>query len=290
MDAHVVKLVSALVLFFVASFGGLVSIRVQNSGSPTQMHLAYAFAAGVLVAVAVVHMLAEASEELAGWGLSFSKFFGGGDEAFPVGFLLFVLGFAAIITIEALLHHKLGHSHDQEDGGSNREPLGVAPIEQNVSLVSALGQEGQVNAGGWAALAGLSLHSVVEGLAAGSVVDAEDSFAVLLAIACHKGFAAFALAAANMPLYRGGKRVLWYSLVIWFALSGSLGIILGMVASANLEGPKAAAITCFAAGTLLSVGINELLMPAINKPQLLYAKLILFLVGLSSMSLLAVWA
>jgi len=288
MDAGVVKLVSALVLFFVAAFGGLVSLRVQNTGSPTKMHLAYAFASGVLIAVAVVHMLAEASEELEGWGESFSKALGG-DEAFPVGFLLFVLGFATIIIIEALLHHKLGHSHDQENAGSAREPLGAAPTEQNVSLLS-IGQGDAVNAGGWAALAGLSLHSVVEGLAAGSVKDAEDSFAVLLAIACHKGFAAFALAAANMPLFRGGKRVWWYTLVIWFALSGSLGIILGMVASASVEGPTAAAITCFAAGTLLSVGINELLMPAINKPQMLYAKLILFLVGLSSMSLLAVWA
>merc|ERR1712039_929265 len=146
-------------------------------------------------------MLSESAEELEEAGVAFSKAFGGdGEEAFPLGTFLFICGFALIVIIEALLHHKLGAKHESSPGVANgnmveaRERLGAQSME------GSLIHTDKAKAGGWAALTGLSIHSVVEGLAAGSVAGAADVSFVLLAIACHKGFAAFALSAANLSL------------------------------------------------------------------------------------------
>lgn len=112
---------------------------------------------------------------------------------------------------------------------------------------------------------------------------------ILVAVAIHKGFAAFALAAANLSLVRQERTALWTLLVVWFALSGSIGILVGMFASMHLDDAAIGGITCVAGGTLLSVGTRELLLPAIENDDHLVSKLGLFTFSLSSMSFIAVW-
>eukprot|EP00747_Dinoflagellata_sp_TGD_P213680 gnl/TRDRNA2_/TRDRNA2_86607_c0_seq1.p1 gnl/TRDRNA2_/TRDRNA2_86607_c0~~gnl/TRDRNA2_/TRDRNA2_86607_c0_seq1.p1 ORF type:complete len:245 (+),score=37.67 gnl/TRDRNA2_/TRDRNA2_86607_c0_seq1:75-809(+) len=125
---------------------------------------------------------------------------------------------------------------------------------------------GSVSAG-FATLAGLSLHSAIEGAAAGSSPEEASLLVLVFAIVAHKGFAAFALGSALLPLTRPPRerRTLWLGLVVFFALTGSGGVLLGAFAGAELGGQGAAALTCLAAGTLLSVGFLEMLLPALQQ-------------------------
>ena len=150
---------------------------------------------------------------------------------------------------------------------------------------------GSSAAAGWATLVGLSTHSVVEGVAAGAVADPASAGAVVLAIACHKGFAAFANASVNLPMMQQHDKCnSWVILVIWFAVSGPLGMIIGMAVSDDLDGVGTAVVTALAAGTLLSVGVSEMLLPSFQDEAALGWKIFSASTSMLAMSLLAVWA
>merc|ERR1712048_1340292 len=200
--------------------------------------------------------------------------------AFAGGILM---GFLLITIIETLLHHKLGNSFHAGEAPAHKQ------IEQGLTHAEVAASPESIS-GGWATVVGLSIHSIVEGVATGAGNDAGAVGFVVLAIICHKGFAAFAVGSANLSLWRAQKRMLWAGLVTWFALTGSVGILVGMAASADLEGQATAAVTAVAAGSLLSVGITEMLMPALSDPKCIGVKLALATTSTCAMSLLAVWA
>ena len=181
---------------------------------------------------------------------------------------------------------KHGHGH-----GSHAQTR--APGETELLPESSQSQDKGSNAtGGWATLVGLSIHSVVEGVAAGAIPSEDQAAlgAVVLAIACHKGFAAFAVGSVNLPMINQGKYNLWCVLVVWFAVSGPLGMLIGMAASENLDSTGTAVITALAAGTLLSVGVTEMLLPAFKDGEVLGLKIFAAWFSMLAMSLLAVWA
>lgn len=259
------------------------------------MDIAYAFAGGILAAVAVVHMLDDAAGELEESGRAFALALGGDDDAvFPLANALFMVGLFAILSVETIMHHKVG-AH--ADGGSSElvstqsEEAGATETELLPESGQSISKESSPTAG-WATLVGLSVHSVVEGVAAGAI-PAEDQAAVgavVFAIACHKGFAAFAVGSVNLPMIRQGKRNIWNIIVLWFAVSGPLGMLIGMAASENLDSTGTAVITALAAGTLLSVGVTEMLLPAFEDGEGLGMKVCAACTSMLCMSVLAVWA
>jgi zinc transporter ZupT len=301
MNLSAFKYLSAAVLLVVALIGGLLPLKIKNL-APVAMHIANSFAGGILIAVGCVHMLPDASGDLEDAGKAFSKALGGDeDSAFPIANALFLIGFILILNFETVLHHKVpGHVHN--DGARREAELvlnqnlnGHACSGQNTgtstSTTQALPLETVVsNVGGWATLVGLSVHSVVEGVAAGASSDEAQTGYIMLAIACHKGFASFANGSANIALLQGGRRCLWIALVVWFSLSGSLGIVIGLAASDNIGGAASACVTALAAGTLLSVGITDMLMPAFTDKGYLGLKVAMATFSTLVMTLVAVWA
>ena len=109
-------LVSIAVLLLFGLVGGFAPLKVSQL-SQTSVDIACAFAGGILAAVAVVHMLDDAGGELEESGKAFALALGGGDDAvFPMANTLFMVGVFAILSVEAILHHKVGgHAH----GNSN---------------------------------------------------------------------------------------------------------------------------------------------------------------------------
>ena len=91
-------------------------------------------------------------------------------------------------------------------------------------------------------------------------------------------------------MIKQGKHNLWNMVVVWFAVSGPLGMLIGMVASENLDSTGTAVITALAAGTLLSVGVTEMLLPAFKDGEGLTSKIFAACISMLAMSLLAVWA
>merc|ERR1719310_1177144 len=138
-------------------------------------------------------MLDDASQDLQPAGATFAKALGGSDDAvFPLGNALFLIGFFCICSIEASLHHLLGSNTHYDHTGHGKEhvlPPGSAgtgveellPGGRNVAIVATSADIEQPvavstrppkgNAAGWATVIGLSIHSTVEGIAAGAVAD-----------------------------------------------------------------------------------------------------------------------
>ena len=304
MELVAFKWLSIVILLLFGLVGGFLPLKISKL-SQVGVHIAYAFAGGVLAAVAVVHMLADASGDLVEAGANFAKALGGDDDAvFPLANALFTIGFFTICSVEAVLHHKLGAHAMTAHGHSGHEPdltqsdhlasrWSDIGLHSETGLLPESGVTGSSAAAGWATLVGLSIHSVVEGVAAGAVADPASAGAVVLAIACHKGFAAFANTSVNLPMMqqhdRRNSRVI---LVIWFAVSGPLGMIIGMVVShdLNLDSVGTAVVTVLAAGTLLSVGVSEMLLPSFQDEAALGWKIFSASTSMLAMSLLAVWA
>ena len=287
--------VSITVLLLFGLVGGFAPLKVSQL-SQVSVDIAYAFAGGILAAVAVVHMLDDAGGELEESGKVFAQAMGGGDDAvFPLANTLFMVGFFTILSVEAILHHRVGvHAHsDSNDEHGPTQAKTEALVETELLPESSRSHDaGSSATAGWATLVGLSIHSVVEGVAAGSIPSEDQAAlgAVVLAIACHKGFAAFAVGSVNLPMIHQGKKNLWNMVVVWFAVSGPLGMLIGMMASENLDSTGTAVITALAAGTLLSVGVTEMLIPAFKDGEGLFFKIFAACVSMLAMSLLAVWA
>jgi len=141
-----------------------------------------------------------------------------------------------------------------------------------------------------ALLVGLSTHALVEGLATGAAHDVQSVLFILIAVACHKGFAAFALGSALLPLWNAGQKMLWMFQSFLFACAGAVGILIGALFSMSMDNTGVAILSCFAAGTLLNIGICEMLIPALADPLWRRRKIMITLSSSFSMTLLVAWA
>lgn len=285
MDTIAFKWLAIVILLIIGLSGGFVSLWAKQV-SQLAVHIAYAFSGGILAAVAMVHMLDDASSDLEGLGANFAKTLSSGkSDDFPMGNALFLVGFFFITSIEAVLHQTMGsHSYDhnamEHEGDARENGL----LQQNGHKTS-----NTANTAGWATLVGLTIHSFFEGVAMGVPTDDGVVGALVLAVAAHKGFAAFAVSSVNLELMQQGRRNLWILIVLWFALTGPVGMMIGMTLSNSLDSVGTSVVTALAAGSVLSVGVTEMLLPAFKERQGLGWKLLSAWIGLLAMSLLGVW-
>ena len=77
-----------------------------------------------------------------------------------------------------------------------------------------------------------------------------------------------------------------------FSLTAPLGIALGTYLESSFEGAGAAALVCFAAGSLLCVAVYDMLMASLilGKGHWKRRSFLASLFGFATMSLLAVWS
>merc|ERR1711879_764096 len=79
------------------------------------------------------------------------------------------------------------------------------------------------------------------------------------------GFAAFAVGASLLGIRKAKGIATWWTLVIIFALTGPVGLAMGAIFRSSFEDAVPAAfLQCLAAGTLLAVGITDMVMPALE--------------------------
>ena len=177
---------SAGVLFIVALSGAALS-KFAASFSPKIVRVSNALAGGILLAVTLVHMLADASDQMEEPGVAIAVFLSGDKsaEAFPLGYALLGIGFLTILSVEVFLPEKESEAHVMEDSGSENEsnadeqPRAVLP--------------GKSLTAGTSALVGLCVHSFIAGTATGAADDMSEFSEMFIAIIAHKLFAAFLL-------------------------------------------------------------------------------------------------
>lgn len=177
----------------------------------------------------------------------------------PVGPWLWVLvGVLGVFLVEALMIPGTTHGHGHGHNDAQRHA-----------------------AVGWAALVGLSVHSLTAGVALAAVQgEAQLAGVMLLAILAHKGFESFSLASVFSMTDIGRGRLI--TLLVAFSLITPLGLLMGG-ALTGLLGASIPILTSLAAGTFLYVCLCELLPEVFHQRQDSALKLGLLTAGVTLM-------
>ena len=134
----------------------------------------------------------------------------------------------------------------------------------------------------------LSLHSILEGLALGAQQTIDASRDVLIAIAAHKGLAAYALGASLVD--SGASTGGFWKVAGSFSIASPIGILVGYALSEVSSGTVAASLSALASGTFLYVATMEIIPTELEDAEHVVSKLLVMFFGFGAMSLLAVWA
>lgn len=138
----------------------------------------------------------------------------------------------------------------------------------------------------------LSVHSIIAGTSLGLESHVSTSVVILLAILFHKGSAAFAL---MVSLHSAGVRGSRQKGILGlFVLMTPLGLLLGTLASAVLQGNFATliegAFDALAAGTFIYVAVLDIIDEELATGEDKLPKFALIVIGIVFMALLAAWA
>lgn len=296
MDSITVISIIAALLFFAVALGGGVAVLWIANLSKKWKQLSNALAGGVLIGVALCHMLGDNLGDVDPWGKAINKALGGDpDEAYPLGLALAGCGFFLIVGLEYLLggHGHSGHEQSHQERISDRQPNVEDPeTDSSCSSNTRSSQaNGQSDVTGLATLIGISIHSTLEGVATGAA-RSEDTLGMLVgAVILHKGFAAYAVGASLLDIQKTRGKLSWWALVVFFAATGPIGIIIGDIMRSQFNATAGAVLQCTAAGTLLAVGIGDMVMPAFEDTTVWKKrKLFASVAGFALMALLAIWA
>jgi len=238
-DMDTEKYIYAALIFCSGELGVFISVYWASDVEklrPYQL-LGNVFAAGVLTALLMQHMLPECIELLPA-----SK-----TDKYPLTMCLAVLGFIAFFALETVLHGC--ENHDEE------KPKGVEG-EKNAFDCNKLFNSA-------AMLAGMGVHSVLEGMPVGLAISSTTLTGLFIGMVTHKVFGALAvcnvLATSNMPSWA------LFILGTIFALTTPIGLILGMVINNSDTNAVNGAITSITGGILLYISMGELFSP-MQKP------------------------
>jgi zinc transporter ZupT len=294
MNLNLFKAISAIILFVMSVVGCFLPLKIKQI-SDSLMKVGNAFAGGILIATAMCHMLADANGDLEDGddspGMKINKFLNGGDadDAFPLGSFLCILGFFLVVLIEVVLdphsqdaHHGHGETNKDIEAAGSQASLTGRSFTSNVVKNASVA--------GFAALVALLVHSCIEGLASGATSDPDQAFAITLAIMCHKFFAAFGLGSSLLPLKEEGRTVAWLASNLAFCAATPLCMGIGAALEAGLEGTAVAVVTALAAGSLLAVGINEMLIPSLANANHPVLNCVVAILAACAMGMLAAWA
>ena len=260
----------AILLVFVAGLGGaFLPWRLRSSAA--MLARGNSLSAGVMLAAGLIHLLGDASRELATPGSCGAAGKAGAaaqeaPEPYPLAMLLCSIGFIVTMVAEGAGHYW------QRRGGA--ELVGAsAAAGPSLLLAAALG-----------------FHSVLEGLALGVVDDKSEILALLLTILAHKSLAGFAL---GTSLLRGGTPPGRFIAVGGaFALASPCGAVMASMGKWLVDAAVFAPIVIgLSSGTFLYVGLIELLSKELADQQAGEEgiRLALFMFGWGSMALLALW-
>lgn len=220
--------------------GGMLPLSNRVSHLTLQVYLS--LSAGAMLGAAFFHMLPE-SAELAG------KNFGLWTICGVIGLYMIerFLSPHSHDTSEEHSHEHEGHAHEGHEGHEHTEAAPAAPA-----------------VAGWSAVIGLSIHTVLGGVALGSAVLAGAKglgMAVFLATLLHKPADALTISAL---LVKGGtKRSRVFGVQCFFALLIPAGVALyyfgQSLIAGSLETPFQGAVLAFSAGTFICIALSDLL-------------------------------
>ena len=262
MSRNLLTLIGYSLVIFVATFlAGKASALGKMSHTRTQLVLS--LVAGFIIGIAFYHLLPHAAENLTG------------EEGLHQAVFFAVLGIVAMVVLLRVFHfHHHELSSAQRISGSER------------------GQAGLKRQSFFSIAAGLSLHTVTEGIALGAAVLASMShgqptllpgLGVFLVILAHKPLDAYALLSMMQAAgFNKAQRAL--ANVCFALLCGvvALGcyLLAGQLSDAPGGGSVTASAMAFGAGAFLCVALSDLLPEIHFHTHDRFKLLAAFLVGL----------
>lgn len=223
-------LLFAILPFFSTLLGGAAALRLQH-----RLHPVMAFAAGVLVATALVDLLPEAAELI------------GTNGSVQAG-VAAVVGFLVFSALDALLHRG---SWERQDAASGADHTRTAHTDDGTPASAVLGI---------LAPAGLIIHSTLDGLAIGLAFRAGNEVGLLVALAVLTHDFADGMNVVTLALTGGQKRTGAMVLLVLDALAPPLGAAIGSVVS--IGDPTLGLMLATFAGVFVAIGAGHLLPEA----------------------------
>jgi zinc transporter 1/2/3 len=232
-----------------------------------------AFAAGLFLAIGLLHFLPHATEAFALHG-----------SVFPTASLLALGAFLLLLLLEHVLLPDSAHRAAHEHSGEGSHGHGAAGHP-------GPGPDALAGTSPYILVVALSTHSVLAGFALGADSDAHGALLTFLAIIVHKSTAGLALGLALLAAATPPRRAL--RLVLAFALMTPAGIVLGVVAGGLLSSDMQllfdGGATALAAGTFLYIGAFDLLQDEFLLPGRRWAKWLAAVSGAALASLVMLW-
>ncbi|HEY4415814.1 MAG TPA: ZIP family metal transporter [Verrucomicrobiae bacterium] len=236
-----------LLVLLASLAGGWVLLLIRPTHS--RLQVAISFVAGLMLGIATLHFLPDAEEQLH----SIDR-----TAAWMLG------GFLAMFFLQRFFHF---HHHDSPEGDPedccHEHDHGAGHEHHAHTLADKSAQQLS-----WVGTAlGLTLHSLLDGLALAAAVEAGvhgrtglAGFGVALVVILHKPFDAMAV--STLMAAGGSSRFLRHILNALFALVSPLGAILFYFGASHFTDANAAFLGCslaFCAGTFLCIASSDLL-------------------------------
>lgn len=246
MDSNVWLLIIYCAFVLVASLaGGWLPLMVRLTH--TRLQAAISFVAGLMLGIALLHFLPDAAEQL---------------KSVDRAMLWTLGGFIGMFFLQRFFHF---HHHDLPEGDPEDCCHGHnEPHTHDHSHTLAEKSASQLS---WAGTAlGLTLHSLLDGLALAAAVAAAPGGAklaglgVALVVILHKPFDAMAV--ATLMAAGGKSRASRQWLNFFFALATPLGAAVFYFGAGAFADSNAALLGCslaFCAGTFLCIACSDLL-------------------------------
>ncbi len=221
----------------------------------TRLQIAISLVAGLMIGIALLHFLPDAEEQLHSLDRTVHWVLG---------------GFLAMFFLQRFFHF---HHHDIPEGdpedccSHEHGTMAKDPIHPPSSHAHTLADKSAKQLSWVGTALGLSLHSLLDGLAMAAAVEAGAQghaglagFAVATAVILHKPFDAMAV--STLMTANGSTRGSRHLLNVLFALATPLGAVLFYMGASQFSDSNAAFLGCalaFCAGTFLCIACSDLL-------------------------------
>lgn len=251
MSLSLFKTLTIVIIFFLTLGTGFLPIRFAKKYSPI-LHYGDAFASGVFLGAAFIHLLPDAESSFASVCPSVH---------YPLAQLVCIITFLILFVLEKGIKNKSAQNSAFHNNNSTAYLL--------VFL--------------------LSIHSLIEGAAIGINTNIVDASLIFFAVIAHKGSESFALS-ANLNRYSLPIKTV-KNIVIFFSFITPLGILFASLTNqllSNHTGMATAAIlNSIAAGTFLYIGITHVLEEKENTNH--WYETTALALGITLMSVVAIW-
>lgn len=308
------RIISVFVVFVASLLGTLPPFLLKDTSKPL-FRILKALSSGVILSLALVHVLPDSSEDLEGLWASYPPLAGACSIAGVLVMLVTDHCLMSLMEPEACVLATSGECHGSQAGTG--KDSGASPhihthacvhmtSAASVAVISSGGADRttlQLQISAYLMELGCVFHSVLIGISLGVVVSGKTEVVILMvAISLHQFLEGLGLGAVVVAARF--SRIKSAIMALSYAVTTPLGIVIGIALSSSYIDPRSTAaravqgsLNGVASGMLLYIAIIHLIAEQFSssaaqatKPGVKLAMMLALAVGAAGMCVLAIWA